>query len=70
MLRLMRTLLVLSLASSVAPVSAERLGEPLANDSGCPFERARLAATQAGSSDAGPAEGSLLGVGRSAFLAP
>jgi hypothetical protein len=70
MLRLMRTLLVLSLATSVAPVAAERLSAPVAHDPDCPFKRASLAAGQDGGSDSVPADGSILGVGRSAFLAP
>jgi hypothetical protein len=74
MLKHWRKLLVLSLVCSVAPVSAERLVDPVSHDSGCPYERARLAAAARGevtvSLDEGIPSNSVLGHAQSSFFAP
>jgi len=69
-------LLVLLAVAAVAPASAAHVTPVTADyDSGCPYERAALAAagyeTMAVSTEGDPAEGSLFDPGRrSSFLSP
>jgi hypothetical protein len=74
MLKHLRKVLVLSMAFTVAPVSAERLLDPVSQGSECPYERARLAAAAQQEAtpiiDAGLPGGSMLGRAQSSFFAP
>jgi len=72
MIKHWRKLLVLSLAVSVAPVSAERLAAKIDHGGECPYEHARLAAAAPSdvSDDAVGGGSAWTGFGRASVFAP